>query len=97
MKILVIGATGGTGRCVVENALQAGHEVTAFARTPEKITLQHDRLHIAQGDVLDADTLLHAMLGQQAVICALGPAAGTAPGTLISDGTRNIIRAIVVA
>lgn len=94
MKILVIGATGGTGRCVVEHALGAGHEVTAFARTPQKISLQHERLHVAQGDVLDADALLRAMQGQQAVICALGPAAGTAPGTLISDGTRNIIRAM---
>jgi nucleoside-diphosphate-sugar epimerase len=38
MKLLVIGATGGTGRCVVEHALRAGHEVTAFARTPQKLT-----------------------------------------------------------
>jgi putative NADH-flavin reductase len=94
MKILVIGATGGTGRCVVDNALRAGHEVTAFARTPQKITLQHERLRVAQGDVLDADALLRAMQGQQAVICALGPAAGTAPGMIISDGTRNIILAM---
>ena len=49
MKILVIGATGGTGRCVVEHALGAGHEVTAFARTPQKISLQHERLHVARG------------------------------------------------
>lgn len=94
MKILVIGSTGGTGRCVVENALRAGHEVTAFARTPQKINLQHERLQVAQGDVLEADALLRAMQGQQAVICALGPAAGTAPGTIISEGTRNIILAM---
>jgi putative NADH-flavin reductase len=94
MKILVIGATGGTGRCVVDNALRAGHEVTAFARTPQKFTLQHERLRVAQGDVLDADALLRALQGQQAVICALGPAAATAPGTIISDGTRNIILAM---
>jgi putative NADH-flavin reductase len=94
MKILVIGSTGGTGRCVVENALRAGHEVTAFARTPKKINLQHERLHVAQGDVLEADALMRAMQGQQAVICALGPAAGTAPGTIISEGTRNIILAM---
>lgn len=94
MKILVIGATGGTGRCVVDNALRAGHEVSAFARTPQKITLQHERLRVAQGDVLDADALLRALQGQQAVICALGPAAGTAPGNIISDGARNIILAM---
>jgi putative NADH-flavin reductase len=94
MKMLVIGATGGTGRCVVENALQAGHEVTALARSPQKIALQHERLRVAQGDVRDADAVLRAMRGQQAVICALGPAAGTAPGTIISEGSRNILLAM---
>jgi putative NADH-flavin reductase len=94
MKMLVIGATGGTGRCVVEHALRAGHEVTAFVRTPQKITMQHERLRVAQGDVLQADAVLRAMQGQQAVICALGPPAGTAPGTIISEGARNIIEAM---
>ena len=97
MKILVIGATGGTGRCVVESALQAGHEVTALARTPQKVTMKHERLRVVQGDVLLADTVLHVMQGQQAVICALGPAAGTAPGTIISEGSRNIIQAMAQA
>lgn len=94
MKILVIGATGGTGGCVVEHALQEGHEVTALARSPQKITLQHERLRVVQGDVLHADAVLRSMQGQQAVICALGPAAGTAPGTIISEGSRNIIQAM---
>jgi putative NADH-flavin reductase len=97
MKLLVIGATGGTGGCVVESALRAGHEVTALARTPQKITMQHERLRVVQGDVLQADTVLRAMQGQQAVICALGPAAGTAPGRIISEGSRNIIEAMVQA
>jgi putative NADH-flavin reductase len=97
MKMLVIGATGETGRCVVESALQAGHEVTALARTPQKLTVQHDRLRVVQGDVLQADSVLRAMQGQQAVICALGPAVGTAPGTIISDGSRNIIQAMAQA
>jgi putative NADH-flavin reductase len=97
MKMLVIGATGGTGRCVVENALRAGHEVTAFARTPQKITMQHQRLRLAQGDMLQSDAVLHAMQGQQAVICALGPAAGAAPGSIISEGSRNIIHAMAQA
>jgi putative NADH-flavin reductase len=97
MKILVIGATGGTGRCVVESAVQAGHEVTALARTPQKVTMQHDRLRVLQGDVLQADSVLRAMQGQQAVICALGPAAGAAIGTLISEGSRNISHAMAQA
>lgn len=94
MKILVIGATGGTGCCVVESALQAGHEVTAFVRTPQKFTLQHEQLRVVQGDMQQPDSVLRAMQGQEAVICALGPAAGTAPGTIISDGVRNIVQAM---
>lgn len=97
MKILVVGATGGTGRCVVETALRAGHAVTAFARTPEKVTTQHERLRVVKGDVLQGDTVLPAMEGQRAVICALGPAAGMAPGSIISEGSRNIIHAMAQA
>ena len=95
MTMLVIGATGGTGRCVVKNALRAGHEVTAFARTPQKITMQHQRLRVAQGDVLQSDAVLHAMQGQQAVICALGPAAGTAPGSIGPYGDLRMARGLV--
>lgn len=59
--------------------------------------MQHDRLRVLQGDVLHADTVLRAMQGQQAVICALGPAAGAAAGTIISEGSRNIIHAMAQA
>lgn len=97
MKVLVIGATGGTGRCVVERALHAGHEVTAFVRTPRKLAMQHSRLQVEQGDVLDADAVSRAVQGQHAVISALGPPAGLPPGTLISEGTRNIVGAMVEA
>lgn len=52
MNVLVIGSTGGTGQRIIESALQAGHAVTAFVRTPAKFKTTHARLRVAQGDVL---------------------------------------------
>ena len=51
MKLLVIGASGGTGRRLVQQALQQGHLVTAFARDPAKIKLTHANLRVVRGDV----------------------------------------------
>ncbi len=49
MNVLIVDATGGTGRALVEAALAAGHEVTAFARRPEAVASRHERLRVAQG------------------------------------------------
>jgi len=54
MKIVVFGASGRMGIKVVEQALDAGHTVTSFLRTPSKFTLQHPKLTLFQGDVMDA-------------------------------------------
>jgi putative NADH-flavin reductase len=94
MNILVFGATGGTGRQLVAQALQQGHTVTAFVRTPAKLALQHAHLRLVQGDVLDYDAVRAAMLGQDAVLSALGAPARQTRDTLRSDGTRTILRAM---
>ncbi|MEY2573680.1 MAG: hypothetical protein QOJ87_1893 [Verrucomicrobiota bacterium] len=73
MAVLVIGATGGTGRELVQQALAQGHQVTAFVRDPAKLQINHSNLRIAQGDVLDYATVESAMRGQEAVLSALGP------------------------
>ncbi|MBS2027671.1 MAG: SDR family oxidoreductase [Deltaproteobacteria bacterium] len=91
MKIVVFGATGGTGRHLVTQALAAGHDVTAFARTPSKVGVQHEKLRVAQGDVRDAASVSAAIAGQDAVISAIGPPAGQPPGDLISAGVKNIL------
>lgn len=94
MNLIVFGATGGTGARLVERGLAAGHTVTAFARRPAAITLRHDRLKVSQGDVLQPDSVAAAMQGQHAALSALGPPAGSKPGTLISTGTTNILSAM---
>lgn len=93
MKVIVFGATGGTGRQLVQQALEQGHEVTAFLRSPEKLGLSHANLRLAKGDALDAAAVERAMPGHDAVLCALGaPALKT--GTIRSAGTRNIVAAM---
>jgi putative NADH-flavin reductase len=71
MKIIVFGATGGTGKLILTQALAKGHSVTAFARHPEALP-QDPHLRVIQGDVLDFNTVVHAMHGHRAVLSALG-------------------------
>src|SRR3989442_9556402 len=93
MKLLIFGATGGTGQELVQQALGQGHVVTAFARNPAAATTKHPNLSVAKGDVLDYDSVEAAMKGQDAVLSALGVRALT-KNTLLSEGTKNIIRAM---
>jgi putative NADH-flavin reductase len=93
MRILVIGATRGTGRQVMQQALAAGHTVTALARDPARVDVQHERLSVVRGDVLDPATLAPAMAGQDAVISSIG-VTSRGPTTLYSDGMRHIIQAM---
>ncbi len=93
MKIVIFGAAGGTGRDVVEQALAKGHEVTAFDRHPEALTIEHPKLKIFQGDIFNETQVEEAIEGQDAVICVLG----VKPTTTIpvcSVGTEHIIAAM---
>ena len=93
-RVLVIGATGGTGRELVIQALERGYEVTAFVRDPAKLPITHPRLRIARGDVLDPASLGAAMQGQDAVLSALGHRRLFVPSRVQSEGTRNVLRAM---
>lgn len=92
MQLLIFGATGGTGRELVHQALERGHCVTAFARDPGALG-RRDGVRPVAGDVLDAAAVERAVAGHDAVLCALGKPA-TSPGTVRSQGTRNIVRAM---
>lgn len=72
MNLLILGATGGTGRALVTQALEQGHTVTAFARDPAKVRTSHPNLHVAKGDILDPASVEAALRGQDAVLSALG-------------------------
>jgi putative NADH-flavin reductase len=89
MKILLFGATGGTGKQVLLQALAQGHIVTAVVRNISKINITSTNLKIIKGNVLSSN-IDEAFAEQDAVICCLGAPANKA-GTLRSQGTKNII------
>jgi putative NADH-flavin reductase len=93
MKIAIFGASGKTGILTVYQALDKGHQVTAFARNPSSVTIQHKKLTIVQGDILDYENVKKAVEGQEVVICALG-VESRKHSTVLSEGTRNIVRAM---
>ncbi len=93
MKLIVFGATGGIGSQVVKQGLDAGHEITAVARHPSAITLQHECLNVVEGDVLEPDTVREVLAGQDVVISALG-VRNLAPTKLYSEGVKNIMHAM---
>jgi uncharacterized protein YbjT (DUF2867 family) len=104
MKVLVVGATGGSGRATIEALLAHGHEVTAFARRADRLQALSPRVKIVNGDAMNTDDLERAVEGQDAVIVALGisespfrvrlrGSAGT-PMNIRSAGTRNVIAAM---
>ena len=93
MKLAIFGATGGVGRQVVEQALEAGHLVTAFARNPDKLEIQHPNLKFVRGDVMNPAAVEGVVRGQDAVVCTLG-SGQKLTGTIRSRGTQHILRAM---
>lgn len=87
MKVLVLGATGATGRLVVDQALAAGHSVRALVRSPEKLTVRHLALEVVTGQATEPADVGRAMVGVDAVISTLG----ATKGSVITDATRAVI------
>lgn len=103
-KVLVVGATGGSGRAAVERLLNAGYFVTAFSRHAHELANVSDRITTIDGDATDAADVDRAMSGQDAVIVTLGIAenplrvrlfgAARTPQDVRSAGTQNVIAAM---
>lgn len=90
---MVFGATGGTGRQVVEQAVAAGHDVTVLARDPARVVAR-DRVTVIGGDVLTPQPWRAAVAGQDAVLSCLGSTDRRHPTTVYSEGTANILAAM---
>jgi putative NADH-flavin reductase len=90
MNIVVFGASGGTGNHVVRQALETGHQVTAFVRNPEKLGIEHPNLVVCQGDVMHGGKVEQAISGQDAVISTLGSTRPPVPG-MMETAAKNIV------
>src|SRR5258708_1271601 len=102
MKLAIFGATGATGRCLVEQALDQGYDVTAFARNPLTLTTRDAHLSIVTGDVFHPANVEEAVANQDAILCTIGghdrlrvarSRHPRQPG-LCTVGTRNILDAM---
>jgi putative NADH-flavin reductase len=93
MNIVIFGSTGPNGCALVEQGLQQGHKVTAFARNPAALEIKHENLLVAKGDILEPASVSAAIQGRDAVLSALGTKT-LKKNTIMSDGTRNIIAAM---
>jgi putative NADH-flavin reductase len=96
MRLFILGANGHTGTQLIDLALARGHEVTAFVRSPGKMTRRHPRLQIMQGDPLSVDELARALPGHDVVLSALGvrPPSAFRPHTLVQDGAASTVAAM---
>jgi len=103
MRLVIFGATGGTGRRVLERAIAEGHEVTAFVRDPSRMSARHDRLSVVVGDAIEAERVREAVACNEAVISVLGarqlsnplrPGSPGDPKGPASVGSENIVAAM---
>ncbi len=94
MKIMLIGGTGKTGKQIIKQALERGHEVTALVRNPKKIKIRDPNLVVVEGNVLVPETLERTFTGHDIVISALGHKKFFIKTTILSRGTQHIIRAM---
>jgi len=99
MRLLVLGATGRTGRSLLELGLARGHHLTAFVRSPEKLGQRHPRLSVVQGNPLQTKELARVLPGHDAVLSALGPRPADAMrrSTLLASGAAAAVAAMRTA
>jgi putative NADH-flavin reductase len=97
MNLLIFGASGGTGRLLVRQALAQNHAVTAFVRTPAKLAITHAQLTVIVGDVADRPAVARAMHGQDAVLSALGAVTPLRRDPILVTGIRHIVEAMAQA
>jgi putative NADH-flavin reductase len=95
MKLTIFGATGATGKQLIEQSLATGNQVVAFARNPSKIGASHEWLTIVQGELTDTAAMERAISGADAVISVLGPRPQEdINGKSLTHGMQNILAAM---
>jgi putative NADH-flavin reductase len=97
MKVLIIGATGPTGRELTTQALDEGHDVRLFVRNPATVSVWSPRLDIVQGDVQEWKDVGRGMRDVNAVLSALGTGSDLRKTTIFSEGTAAILWAMAEA
>jgi putative NADH-flavin reductase len=99
MRLFILGASGKTGTQLIELGLARGHEVTAFVRSPGKVTRRHPLLKVLTGDPHSADQLASALPAHDVVLSALGvrPPQAFRPHTLVQECAASTVAAMTRA
>jgi uncharacterized protein YbjT (DUF2867 family) len=95
MRIAILGASGRTGRHLVDQALAAGFEVSALVRDSSKLPREHERLRIERGDAMDSAAVEAAVRGTDAVISVIVPSAS--PERVAASPLTVVARTIIAA
>lgn len=93
MKLLILGGTGATGKVLMNKAIKNNHEVTVLVRSPSKILLEHQKLTVIEGDVLDLEILNKAFKDQDVIVSCLAGDDNN-KSDVITRMTQNIIEAM---
>ena len=95
MRVIVFGATGKTGQLVLRSAIAAGHQVTAFGRSVDRLDIDDPALTVFKGDALDDDAVASSVAGHDAAIVCLG-STGLRDKTTLSAGTQTVVDSLVM-
>lgn len=98
MRLFVIGANGRTGTEIIDLARTRGHEITAFVRSPQKLTPTAS-LTVVRGDPFLPESISAVLPGHDAVLSAIGPHPWEAfrPNTLLTDSARATVNAMAAS
>src|SRR5258706_6243181 len=96
MRLLIRGATGGTGRQLTSQAVEHGHRVTAFVRSPQKLGSLRDRVTVRQGDPRSVAELQAILPGHDAVVTTLAPT-GSGRTTMLGAAAGSTVTAMQAA
>ena len=96
MRLFILGANGKTGTQLIDLALARSHQVTAFVRSPQKISRRHPRLEVIGGDPHSEDALASVLPGHDVVLSALGihPSQAFRPHTLVQECAASTVGAM---
>src|SRR5258707_683558 len=73
MRLFILGATGAIGQQLLKIGLDRGHELTAYVRSPDKISLRNAHLTVVPGDLFSVSAMARSLTGHDAVLSAFGP------------------------
>jgi putative NADH-flavin reductase len=91
MRIAIFGITGKAGSRIAREALSRGHDVVGVARDFSKVPLEHARLQLVKGDVLDPASVASAVRGADAVISAVGPANFERTNPFLKNAVQSLL------